>query len=86
MANMFESAHGVHIDQRVYVIFRGGAYLPGDPTNETIPGNIAIKKSGPSDIVFDELSGVPEATGTLTLSDGAKTKVITINSEGRIDW
>ncbi|MDP1689244.1 MAG: prepilin-type N-terminal cleavage/methylation domain-containing protein [bacterium] len=87
MSNIFESSHGVHVEQGQYVIFRGNIYVVGAGTNEVIPGNATISKNPmPYDIVFAELTGLPDIAGNLTLSDGVNIKIITINNEGRIDW
>jgi prepilin-type N-terminal cleavage/methylation domain-containing protein len=86
MANMFESSHGVHIENSTYVIFRGDSYIPGAASNEEIPGNSIIQKSGINDVVFEELTGLPSVTGSISLLEGANSKIISINYEGRIDW
>lgn len=91
LANFFETSHGVHVDQDNYWIFRGSVYVAGASTNEKIPGNTSVQKSGITDIVFDELTGVPTPACTpeclLTLTEGARPpKTISINNEGRINW
>ena len=87
LSNMFESSFGVHIENSQYVIFRGSTYIVGAGTNEMIPGNTSISKSpAPYNIVFAELTGLPDTAGVLTLSDNVISKIISINNEGRIDW
>lgn len=87
LSNMFESSFGVHVENSQYIIFRGSTYVVGAGTNEVIPGNTSISKSPtPYNIVFTELTGLPDAAGVLTLSDDANSKIISINNEGRIDW
>lgn len=86
LSNMFESSHGVHIDSDNYILFRGDVYVVGAPTNENIPANSAIQKSGLSNIIFSQLTGLPNVAGDITLTDGAKSKIISINNESRIEW
>ncbi len=86
LANMFETSHGVYIDSDKFILFRGNNYTAGASTNEDIPGNSIIQKSGLSEIVFVGLTGLPVVAGDITLEDGAKSKVISINNEGRIEW
>ena len=86
MDNAYALPHGVHIAQSDYTIFRGSTYIAGDPSNEIIPGNSAIQKSGLNEVVFSQLSGDSNVENTITLSNGPQTQLISINNEGNIRW
>lgn len=86
MNNIGESPHGVHITASSYILFQGSAYTVASPDNEPITSNPAITKTGLTDVVFGQLSGDPDATGSITLQSGARTDVISINDEGTIGW
>ncbi len=84
--------HGVHFDpaKREVVIFQGEAYSDADPNNEIIPFDshtVYIVGSSTVDIVFDRISGnVATSTNVTLKDDGGHSSVITVNSEGRIDF
>jgi prepilin-type N-terminal cleavage/methylation domain-containing protein len=84
--NMFESPHGVHIENAGYTIFRGSTYNATSPTNETFPKNPSFAVSGASDITFAQLSGNSSFAGVLMITDGIRSRNISLNNEGRIDW
>jgi prepilin-type N-terminal cleavage/methylation domain-containing protein len=87
LANIDETPHGLHIDASSYIVFMGSAYSAGDPDNESTPKDSAVTVSGPTDIIFDPLSGnVGTGEGTLLFADGTSEASIDINEQGRIDW
>ncbi len=90
MNNIEHSPHGVHIGADEYVLFQGNTFNSADTANESIERNpnITIDTSSISttDIVFNQLRGDAEDTGSLTLSDGVRSKTITIRQEGLIEW
>lgn len=87
--------HGIHINIDVngnisdYVIFQGTTYSPTDTLNTSIDigKNVtkAVSFTGLAEVSFEQLSGKTTA-GTITLTDGEKTSVISIGSEGQISW
>jgi len=86
LANLNNSAYGVHFGSGQYVIFQGSVYNSGSAFNQNIPAGFGITASGLTDIVFAQLSGDAGSGGNLTLSDGKRLAEIYINSEGCIDW
>ena len=92
--NMFESQHGVcYLSPGNYSLFRGATYDVAK--SEIMPSNGAISVTGlatcaqgsAAGVIFTQLTGAPTAAvGTITLSDGAKSKTIDINNEGTIIW
>ncbi|MDQ3075641.1 MAG: prepilin-type N-terminal cleavage/methylation domain-containing protein [bacterium] len=87
MNNLYSMPHGVHVEPDSYVIFRGSPYSFTNSNNEVLPRNPNIIIT-PADfeVTFAQLSGEPSATGALTMSDGTRTKTVTIISGGLIDW
>ncbi|MEK9177138.1 MAG: prepilin-type N-terminal cleavage/methylation domain-containing protein [Patescibacteria group bacterium] len=89
LANIDEMAHGVHIGSTEYVVFTTASdYASRDQTKDNpYPRETAVTISGPTDVIFSQLSGgVGAGVGTLTFADGAQSTTIGINAEGRIDW
>lgn len=87
LANMHESAQGVHIDSDEYVLFEGDSYNSSDPDNQLMPRNPAVTISGGPDIIFAQLSGgVSTGIGTLTMTGPTGEATIEINGAGRIEW
>ncbi len=84
--NMYQSPHGVHIEDSTYTLFRGASFNSGASTNETVFANSAVAKTGINDIVFDQLSGNAAPAGDITLSNSIRSSTISVNNEGKIDW
>jgi len=87
LANINESKHGVYFGTNNYVIFQGENYdFRSAIYDEIIQANSLVANSGLTEIVFDQLSGLPSATGTIALSDNLRSSTISIGNEGRINW
>jgi prepilin-type N-terminal cleavage/methylation domain-containing protein len=87
MANTDEVPHGLHVGSDAYFLFKGASYVSSDPTNRSYVKEDAVLVSGPTDIVFEQLSGsVTTGGGTLLFTDSGQTASTSVNAEGRIDW
>lgn len=90
MVNLNEAAHGIHVESDKYIIFQGSSYSATSSLSRTIapsgPVTITGNPSLPQDIVFNQLSGTTFSSGTLTIGDGVRATVISINNEGQISW
>ncbi|OHA70743.1 MAG: hypothetical protein A3D64_02835 [Candidatus Wildermuthbacteria bacterium RIFCSPHIGHO2_02_FULL_49_9] len=86
--NIGGAAHGVRFDDASYIISFIGAYSP--PAYEyKIAKNFTATYTGTAEINFDQLSGRVPACATpctVTVSDGVRNNIITINYEGGIDY
>lgn len=91
MVNLNEAKHGLYIETNRYTIFQStSTYVNRNASFDqiitpagviTLTGNPVL----PRDVVFDQLSGIT-ASGTLTITDGVRSTVISINNEGQISW
>jgi prepilin-type N-terminal cleavage/methylation domain-containing protein len=86
LANINNTAYGVHFGSGQYVIFQGSVYNSGSSLNQNIPAGAGTNVSGLIDVTFAQLSGDAGSGGNLTLSDGKRLTEISINSEGGINW
>lgn len=90
MVNVNESPHGVRIEAGKFIIFQGSSYQSGNPLNREVVVSKAMDVSSqpslPQEIVFKQLSGSTDFSGTITLSSGERKTEITINNEGKISW
>lgn len=95
MNNIYESNHGLHIEDNSYVIFKTTPYVESNLTNEKIPRNNKISitaglelldEDNEIEIIFTRLSGDPINTGGIKLDDNLEQKYININKRGLIDW
>ena len=91
MVNLDQSAHGVRIESARYTIFEGASYAGRIAAlDEAVDRAPTVLVAGnpplPLDIVFGQLDGNVQNAGAVTISDGARSELITINHEGRIDW
>jgi len=76
MNNVGAEEHNVTLDSDNYL-------LDGD---ETIERNENIEIAGLDDITFEQLSGETEDIGEIILSDGIRSKTITVHGGGLIEW
>ncbi|MDP3741155.1 MAG: prepilin-type N-terminal cleavage/methylation domain-containing protein [bacterium] len=81
--NINQISHGVCFQSGNYVIFEGPTCPGTNP--ETFPRGSSVSSTWPSEIVFDQLTG-NTIGGSITITDGARTSIVTINNEGRISW
>ena len=88
MNNVNEAPHGVSIRPTSFVLFRGSSYVSRNPAlDETVPRSTALTITGSAEVVFEQLTGsVTGLTGDITISNGLNSHVISINSEGRLNW
>lgn len=88
LASVDSSEYGVHFETNNVIIFKGTTYSAGATDNEVISifspatiTNISLT-GGVSDVYFNRLTGDPSATGSVTVSNGSSTKIITISATG----
>lgn len=82
-----DSSWGVKAQSGSVVIFKGASYTARDVTfDEMIEISSTIGISGITEIVFAKLTGLPQTTGTTTLSTENDTNTITINAKGMVDY
>lgn len=94
LANINESAHGVHITATSTTLFEGQSYtLRNKALDKISPRTPNISVIAPSlytvpySIIFSQLGGdVTTGSGTTTITDGASSSTIIISSGGRINW
>lgn len=83
---------GVHFTGASYSYFGGPTYNPSDPGDRIniLPAGLALSatlSSGSYDVVFSRLSGLPQATGTVTISSSggqAVSKAVQVDDQGNI--
>lgn len=85
MNNINEKPHGVKILGGDYIIFEGVDYN-SRTGEEVIKGNSNFIFTGPSEVVFQQLSGNCPLCTDITISYEAKTSTIPMNIQGRIDF
>lgn len=87
MANINEAKHGIYLDTGKYTIFQGENYSSRNSIyDEIIYINPIITKSGLQEIVFEQLTGKPSATGDIILSNQTRSITVSVENEGRINW
>lgn len=83
-----DSEWGVHIGIGSILIYKGLSYATRDTAfdeDTSISSSIII--SGLNDITFTKQTGMPQSTGTTTLTSYAnETRNITINQKGMVDY
>ena len=83
---MLKSAHGVFIKESDYILFSGLLFDENNSMNQKTPRNKSIAVTGMQEVIFEAVSGNPDASGDILLTNGNQTGSISISQEGRIDW
>jgi prepilin-type N-terminal cleavage/methylation domain-containing protein len=84
---------GVQFSTTSYTYFSGDVYNPNDISNSstTLPSNLQISRSltgGSNAIIFNRMTGLPQAVGTITVSNinnASSSASITIGNGGDIN-
>ena len=93
LSSLDSSEYGVHFESDQILIFKGKVFSANDPDNESVeitsPATISDVTlggvSGPEgELYFARLSGVPDKSGTVTVSVAGNSKIITISSTGTV--
>jgi len=85
--NIRETPHGVHLQNDSYILFQGSSYAVADHAfDQVVDAAPSISRIGLSEVVFTQLSGGANASGTIDITDGLRTVSISINNAGRISW
>jgi len=87
ITNTYEGRYGVAFLADQMVLFRGDTYNTRNQSfDEIYPRSTAVTVSAPSEIVFESLSGNPNAISSIIISNGQNNLEININGHGVIDW
>ena len=87
-ASIDSSTYGVHFETNKMVLFKGSSYSSSDPDNIDVPILTPAYISDTSltgdaeDVVFDRLKGLPDVSGTVTISTTSQSQIINISSSG----
>jgi prepilin-type N-terminal cleavage/methylation domain-containing protein len=81
-----DSNWGVHVTAGTISLFSGASYVLRDTNfDETFTISNKITPTGLSDLVFTKLTGLPDTTGSFTLTgSNSETRTITVNSKGTV--
>lgn len=83
-----DSAWSVEVQTSAITLFKGTVFASRDTTyDETIALPGSVTASGLSEVRFALLTGLPNTTGTVTLtSNASETKTVTVNAEGMVNY
>jgi Tfp pilus assembly protein FimT len=82
-----DTTWGVHVESESVTLFQGASYAARDTDYDEIYETAAFTTSGVTDVVFSQLTGYPDTTGTLTLTGATNdTQSITINAKGAVSY
>lgn len=82
-----DSAHGVKLLSGSYVLFLGQSYASRNATADVVsalPRKLEV--DGLDEIVFAKRTGLPQATGTISLQLGNTHKTIDIDQYGKVSY
>ena len=83
-----DTSWGTHLQSGSIVLFKGTSWTGRDSNyDEVFEISPSLVLSGLSEIIFGKFSGVPQATGNITLTSvNNDARTITINSKGAIGY
>ncbi|HAZ17127.1 MAG: hypothetical protein UV70_C0005G0016 [Parcubacteria group bacterium GW2011_GWA2_43_13] len=83
-----DTSWGVNIQSGSMTVFKGASYAVRDSSfDEIVDVPTSISPSGMSEVIFTKLTGLPQTTGTFTLTSNAnETRTITINAKGMVSY
>lgn len=89
LASLDSSEYGIYFSQSQAILFKGKVYSDGALGNEVInittPVTISnISLGGTNAFYFNRLSGLPNTSGSITISNSNTNKIITISATGII--
>ena len=83
-----DSAWSVEIQSGIVTLFRGTDFAGRNTAYDeaiSLPGTVTA--GGLSEVQFSKLQGLPNTTGSVTLTTNAsETKTVTINAEGMVNY
>lgn len=83
MSGKQNGSWGVSIAPGKMTLFQGNTYATRNAAfDETFSVNSNITISGFSEIVFTRMTGLPNTSGTYTVSGSGSSKQVTVNSQG----
>ena len=83
-----DSQWGVRVNTGSIVVFKGTVYAARDPNyDETFDIASSITPSGLTEVIFAKLTGLPQSTGTTTLTSSLNSvRNVNINGKGRVQY
>lgn len=80
-----DTTWGVRVDVGSITIFQGAAYASRNTLfDEVSATSLAITPSGFQEVIFAKLTGLPQTTGSLTLTGPNGTRTLTLNAQGTV--
>ncbi len=88
IASKDDETWGVYVQTGSITLFQGASYAARDADyDEVFDIADSISASGPTEIVFDQMTGDPDTTGTLTFTGmNAQEFTVSINSKGMVEY
>ena len=78
---------GVKTQSGSIVVFKGASYASRDSMyDESFDIPTSISPSGTTEYIFSKFTGLPEVTGTVTLTTENDTRTVTINTKGTVSY
>ncbi len=83
-----DTSWGIKIQSGSMAVFKGTSYAARDSAfDELFEVPTSIMPSGVSEVVFAKFTGLPQTTGTITLTSNTnETRTITINAKGMVSY
>lgn len=82
-----DTSWGLNVQSGSITLFKGASYASRDTTvDEVFTLSTSITPSGLTEVVFNKFTGLPQSTGTLTLTTNSDSQTITLNAKGVVSY
>jgi len=82
-----DTTWGVKVQSGSIVVFKGVSYAARDTSyDESFDLQTSISPGGTTEVVFAKLTGLPQSTGTTTLTSESDTRTVSINAKGMVNY
>ena len=80
-----DTTWGVRVDAGSITLFQGATYVSRDTTFDEVSSiSSSITPNGFQEVVFAKFTGLPQTTGTLTLTGPYDSRTLTLNAQGTV--
>lgn len=82
-----DESWGVHIGTGSIVIFRGATYATRNTAfDDVYKISSGVQLTGLSEVIFGKMTGMPSATGSVTMQDAGRSVTVSLNPLGVVSF
>jgi prepilin-type N-terminal cleavage/methylation domain-containing protein len=80
-----DSSFGVYIGQNGFTLFQGNSYASRNVDYDlTYQYSTHVTIEGMTEVVFDQMTGLPQEPGEIIMTSGSRANIIQVNNQGMV--